>query len=324
FQLHARQLRRGALLLALLCAVAVPVLEGPAMQRRYHATARDLAGRQAHWIDGLGLIGPGWVRWLAGMGLGSYPRLHHQYSKEPAHAAAYGLMGAGGRNWLQLAGGSPVYIDQLVAVAPQRRYILSFDARTLRGAPELGVSLCEKWLYSANCKWSVERLPTQPAWRRYVLAVDTPPWAKRRPVKLSLTNLRQGSILAVSNVALRAPEGGNLLANGTFADGMDRWLPVYDNYQPWHLENWWLQMLIEQGACGVLAHVLLLACAAMALLRRRRAPYRAMPAVAAALAAFLTLTFIDSLGDFYRITFVFYLITILTMLQARHSPQESS
>ncbi len=322
-RLHGGMVGRGVLLLALLVAIAWPVLQGAAMQRRYAATARDLGLRTAHWADGLRLLDAGPLsRWF-GMGLGSYPRLHYRYSGESVHAGAYGLMQADGGHWLQLASGSPIYVEQLVGLQAGRHYTLSFRARALWAEAELGLPLCEKWmLYSVQCLWHVVSVPAGQGWQRYRLEFDSKTlpqqrWLANRPVKLSLINFSPGSVAAIDDLTLRADDGSELLANGGFESGMDHWLAVADIFLPWHLENWWLQLAFEQGAAGVLAHVLLLACAAAALLRLRRSGNRSVPALAAALAAFLVLSVIDSLSDFPRISFIFYLAIILTLLQSR-------
>ena len=322
-RLNGGMVGRGVLLLALLGAIAWPVLHGAAMQRRYAATARDLGLRTAHWADGLRLLDTrplgGWL----GMGMGSYPRLHYRYSGESVHAASYGLMQADGRHWLQLASGSPIYVEQLVALQAGRHYTLSFRARALWAEAELGLPLCEKWmLYSVQCLWQVVRVPAAQGWQRYRVELDSKTlpqrrWLASRPVKLSLVNFSPGSVAAIDDLSLRADDGSELLVNGGFESGMDHWLAVADIFLPWHLENWWLQLEFEQGVLGVLAHVLLLACTITALLRLRRGFNRSVPALAAALAAFLVLTAVDSLSDFPRISFIFYMVIILTLLQSR-------
>jgi len=328
---HGRLLGRGVLLIMLLGAISLPVLQGAAMQRRYAASARDLDLRLAHWADGMRLIDADPLSRLFGMGVGSYPRLHFQHSGERLHAASYGLEQAGGKTWLQLSGGSPVYVEQLVNVQARRRYTLSFRARALQGSPMLALPVCEKWmLYSFNCIWHQLRVPAGQGWQDYRVefgsgVLPQRRWLGDRPVKLSLVNLSGASIAAIDDISLRADDGRELLANGGFEAGMDHWLSVGDIFLPWHLENWWLQLAFEQGVFGVLAHLLLAACVAGALLRLRRSRDRAVPALAALLAAFLTLSAIDSLSDFPRISFIFYLATILALLQSRQggTPQSA-
>jgi hypothetical protein len=62
--------------------LALAVLEGNAMQRRYASSARDLAARAFHWQDGWRMMDRTPAAWLAGMGLGRYPATYFMRSGE--------------------------------------------------------------------------------------------------------------------------------------------------------------------------------------------------------------------------------------------------
>ncbi|HSM21617.1 MAG TPA: hypothetical protein VK876_05340, partial [Rubrivivax sp.] len=91
--------------------------------------------------------------------------------------------------------------------------------------------------------------------------------------------------------------GAELLANGDFSDGMDRWFFATDVDPPWHIHSLPLAIWFDQGAFGALAWGLLfLSCgiAAWQLWRERRA---ALPAAAVAVAAFLVSGSLNTLID---------------------------
>jgi O-antigen ligase len=83
------------------------------------------------------------------------------------------------------------------------------------------------------------------------------------------------------------------------------------------MENTWLQVGFEQGAVGLAGFAGLVLCAAAALWRRLRAGDPFAPVLAAALAAFLPLSLLDSLFDFPRISLIVYLILLCALFDSK-------
>lgn len=313
--LPRKQLGRALLLFALLGVLAWTVLQGPTMQRRYAFSERDLKVRTNHWLDALSMMDDTPATALLGMGIGRYPRTYFLRSGEGVHPAFHALEQQAGQRYLVLTGGAPLYVEQLLRLAPRQRYLLSFIARSADQASELAFPLCEKWmLYSVRCHWQTFQVgDTGGAWRRFVGVIESGelgagPWYAPRPLKLALFNLTDDSTVDIGQLSLRAQDGRELLRNGDFGAGMDRWFFSGDNHLPWHIENLWLQLYFEQGALGVLAFAALCACAAFGLVRGQRARDVYVPALAGALAAFFALSLVDSLFDFPRLALLFYLI----------------
>lgn len=309
---------RAALLAALLALLAWSATQGTAMQQRYARTGYDLAVRVAHWQDAARMMQTRPAAWLTGMGLGRYPATYFQHSGEAATPSYLALHGGGANTWLALVAGDPLYLEQLVDLRPGRRYHLSFRARSADRDAELSVPVCEKWmLYSARCAWQTIAVgDTGGHWRAFSSSFIAPGTLSRtipRPLKLSLFSRAEGSALDLDELALRDDDGRQLLRNGDFEQGMDRWFLASDNHMPWHLENTWLQLAFEQGLPGVAAFAALLLCALRALARRLRARDPDAPALAAALAAFLALSLFDSLFDFPHITMLIYLILLFAV-----------
>jgi hypothetical protein len=266
------QLGRALLLFALLAALAWTVLQGDAMQRRYANSERDLRVRAAHWLDAVYMMDDTPATVVFGLGLGSYPRTYFLRSGEGIQPAFAALDRGAGQPYLVLAGGSPLYVEQLVQLAPRRRYRLRFRARSEDEDAELALPLCEKWmLYSARCQWQTFHVgDTGGQWREFSGEFDSGTLGQRagrapRPLKLAVFNTGDASTIDAGGFSLRAGDGRELLRNGDFGAGMDHWFFSGDNHLPWHLENTWLQLYFEQGALGVLAFGALCACVAAAL-----------------------------------------------------------
>ena len=325
--LPGRQLGRALLLFALLGVLGWTVLHGHAMQRRYAHSERDLKVRSAHWLDALQIMDDTPATVIFGMGIGRYPRTYFLRSGEEVYPAFHALEQEAGRHYLVLTGGAPLYVEQLVRVAPQQRYLLSFAARSADPDSELALPLCEKWmLYSARCQWQTFRIgDTGGAWRRFGRVIESGELGGGsryvpRPLKLAMFNLADDSTLDVGQLSLRAEDGRELLRNGDFSAGMDRWFFSSDNHLPWHIENLWLQLYFEQGALGVLAFAALAACAVLGLAQGQRAREPYVPALAGALVAFFALSAVDSLFDFPRLGLLFYLIISQTLFHIKKTP----
>lgn len=316
----------GLLLLALLAVVVWPIIEGTAMHRRYAVSQRDWHTREAHWLDALHMMDDTAETKLFGMGLGSYPRTYYLRNSENIRSATYTLATEGGHTYLLLAAGEPVYVEQLVNLQREKHYRLSFSAHSRIGEAKLTLPICEKWmLYSSNCSWqSVKIRNDGEQWQNYSIDVDTKvfplhPWYSLRPVKFSMFNDTDGSLIAVTNISLRGDDGVELLSNGNFSAGMDHWFFASDNHLPWHLENLWLQIYFEQGGFGLLAFAMLIAHTCAALWKRQREGELYAWALAAGLVAFLTLSSFDSLFDFPRMSTLFYFLVLQTLLRKKIS-----
>ena len=68
----------------------------------------------------------------------------------------------------------------------------------------------------------------------------------RRPVELSLSG-PQGHTIEVRDISLTDNHGNPLLANGDFADGLDRWIFTDDSHVSWRMLNQYLMLFFETG-----------------------------------------------------------------------------
>jgi VanZ family protein len=330
----ARQRRAGGLsvrasvamltLAAVAVAVALPIWHGPFAQARLARSGADLDARIQHWQAALAMRDPGWATAAFGMGLGRYPQTH-AWRAAGERAATYRLETEGGDRLLRLGAGSPLYVEHFVAVRPGQDYRLSLRLRSAQPAAALNLSLCEKWLLtSARCEFARVAVPTPGAWvpvevHLHSGEVGNTPWYAPRPVKLSLYNLAVGTVIDVDGLSLRDEGGAELLANGDFSRGMDRWFFSVDNDLPWHIWSLPVHLLFEQGGLGLAAFAFFFA---LALVRSGRSAWRGdalAGALFASLAGFILLGSLDSLVDSPRMLMLGLLIAWLAARAGRPS-----
>jgi glycopeptide antibiotics resistance protein len=315
-QVQTGTLKRGmaAFTLATLAlAVAVPILKGPFTQARMSQAGTDLGIRMAHWADALQMRDPGWPTALFGMGLGRYPETHYWRSEE-SRAATYGLGSETGNTFLRLGSGSPLYMEQFVTTKPQHDYSLSLNARSDQPDTQVSVSICEKWLLtSARCTFKSIDVTGSGRWQPVQTHmqsgdVGSGPWYAARPIKLSIYSSNAHAVVDVDNLRLQATDGGDLLVNGDFSRGLDRWFFTVDNDRPWHIWSLPTQVQFDQGWLGVAALTLFVA---VGLWRAGRDAWHgdAMAgALLASSAGFLVIGTLDSLVDSPRLLMLLLLL----------------
>ncbi len=254
----------------LVVAAAVLVLSGSQAQERLAQWQRDLGVRQAHWADALALRDPGAASALAGMGVGTFPALHYWRTAEPVRAATFRVDGETGRAFVRMGGGSLTYLDQWVGLTPLRAgaAMLTLEMRANRPDARLAASVCEKWmLTSRRCvDATLHGAAGAGQWTTATAVLDLSTLQQRtgalpRSVKFALHSPGDGVVIDVAHVRLVSTSGDDLLANGDFERGLDRWLFSTNADPPYHIHSLPVAVLFDQGWLGVLAWSLLLAAA---------------------------------------------------------------
>jgi hypothetical protein len=269
------------------------------MAGRFQTIAQDLATREENWTYGVRLQGDAWPARLFGMGIGSYPRLSLAATGPLAGPGDFALGQDGGRAFLALRSRDPLYLGQKIQAIPGQSYTLTMTVRSREGGT-ISAALCEKLLlYSMRCGGAGFTLTPQVAWMQLRMPVrlgDDPPaprlaWPPR-PVDFSLFG-SPGSTIDVADIHLTGPAGAELLANGAFGDGLDRWFFTADDHLSWRIKDQYLMTLFDTGAVGFLAlGALVLACVVSLLRALRRGN-----ALAAALLGSLAAVCASSLFD---------------------------
>lgn len=261
--------RRALLAVALVVLVesAVVLGAGGFMGQRLAQANTDLVGRLAHWRAGLSLIGTPGDAWL-GIGLGRLPAHYsHEVPGGEFPGAVRWWRDATGQPLVQVEGpatradlGSHFALTQRVALQTDGAYTVRLKADP--GQPGLVMlTLCVRHLlYSEQCQGRLIG-PDQPpvdasGWREVVLEGSpfqpSHRWGGSLRGVWALSVVEPGHALDLRAVELVSPGGEQVLLNPRFADGLQHWLPsARAHFYPWHIDNLYLETLIERGGLGL-------------------------------------------------------------------------
>ena len=323
-----RRVASALLALALVAEVAAVFGWGSFMSERVSTSERDYRSRMRHWSGGVGLLdGP--IDWLFGIGAGRLPA--HYARAVPRAEFSGGVRLIEGRPGVELLGprsrkhlGGLYGLTQRVPLRPA--YRISFDAQVLRPAA-VQVRVCEAHLlYVCACQSAEAWLrPIGQPSQHVALELSGPPlsagpWFAPRQGVLTLSVVNAGGRAQLGGMVLQTPGEHQLLANPDFASGLAHWLPTAQYYFiPWHIDNLFLEWLIEHGLFGLLAFVAIVAVLAARLLRRGRA-HGLEPFVAASLLGVLCVGLVSSVLDAPRVALLMFLMMALLARWSQREP----
>jgi hypothetical protein len=270
-RLHRVQRRQrlwlAAGLAGLILAGGLGLVAGGAATERLRIALPDLTARLGHWGQAIGLARGTPGAWAVGAGFGQYPAAALLLGGFEPRPGSFAVLGQGGQQYLRLGSGQNLYLDQLVEVRPGRTYELQVRLREGGRGDGLKLALCEKaLLYSFDCDWyQVDGDPQGADWdgtdRLTIQSgrLGSGGHWPHRPVRLSIYN---GGTQPVDVVRVSLKEGGReLIANGAFERGTERWLHTSDQKEAWHIDQLLVEVYFAQGLLGVLALALLLGAA---------------------------------------------------------------
>ncbi|QHE85943.1 O-antigen ligase family protein [Hydrogenophaga sp. BPS33] len=323
-----------------LVAQAVWVLGGHTfMAGRVARVDADLLDRAAHWRDGLGLLKTP-TDWMFGLGAGRLPA-HYSAEVPGGEFAGQALWrhGPDGTAVVELSGPATrqdmAYdfgLTQRVDLWSEGNYRVRIRYQT--DAPlVLLLSVCERHLlYDFRCQWKHVRPEAAVAdpdqWHEMVLPGKAFAPAGRavalRDGMFTMTVLSVGRTARIHEVALWDARGHQVLKNGDFARGLMHWFPAAQgSFKPWHIDNLYLEILIERGLLGWLVVALLAAWTGHGLARalQHREPWAL--ALSGSLVSMGVLGLVISVTELPRVAFMLLLI-LLTTSRLRRSPQSLS
>ena len=130
--------------------------------------------------------------------------------------------------------------------------------------------------------------------------------------------LDTGGQVDFDNIALEMPLDPQLLANGDFSAGLARWLPAAQTYfMPWHIDNMFLELLIERGLVGGGLLMVLAGVVVWRLLRRAEPGDTSAPFIAAAVCGVLCVGLVSSVLDVPRVALLTALLMSMGLLRAK-------
>jgi hypothetical protein len=148
---------------------------------------------------------------------------------------------------------------------------------------------------------------------------DTPWYAPRLGI-FSVMVLGAGAHADFRSIGLQATDRQELLSNGDFAQNLAHWFPAARFYfLPWHIDNLYLEVLVERGLAGLLLGAALVGTALWQLVlgAARRQPLA--PYLAASLCGVLLVGLVSSVMDVPRVAFLLFLLAFFALQLARVS-----
>ena len=293
------------------------------VNQRLEESKRDIAGRLDHWQRGIGLLQTA-DDWLFGIGAGRLPlrfaradsglSIPGSHSRSAASAGARMLLAGPSLASSPAVAGGLYALSQRVDLVAAANYRLAIDVRSDHDA-ELLIRVCAlHLLYPESCQRQSVRLDAGVSQhRQLVLAGDqfvVAPWQRAAHGVVLLSVLTPGASVELDHLQLSAG-GGELLRNGRFIDGGANWFALaHSNFLPWHIDNLYLEILIENGIVGLACFLALVLSIMWRLFASCRRGNRLAPFFIASLAGLLALGLLVSVFDMPRVATLFCLFLL--------------
>jgi hypothetical protein len=312
---------RAAYILALMLAAMAMLLGDQSIRDGRANLIANIAERQQALSRKLELRDQDFATAVFGMGLGTYPRV--AASRAGGDGSDFSVNHDDDANgFLSLATGKDFYFGQKIPVLPGPDYKLSLSVRSADGKAHVVAVMCEKFLLaSRHCVGHDFKPDASGKWESFSAALSTvrmEPHAGfgpiRRPIDLSFHTSPLNDPIDIKAVHLTGPDGRDLIANGDFASGTDRWYFSDDNHDNWQILNQYKMIQFESGFLGLAAFIVLIGAAMIGARRAMCAGDKVAAAVFASLVTFVFLCFFESPLQSPGIAVIFYLICFSGLL----------
>jgi hypothetical protein len=321
-----------------LITVCVPIASGSYIKNRFNTVGGDFNGRLAHWKHAVELMQPGWETVAFGMGLGVFPRAYawgSAVSGNKEGASIVQLQQEPLNTYLRLGATMDLTLGQRISLGAGQNYSLSIDVKAPAHQSKLGISICRRYILHPTL-WNPTCLYYEKAIERRSGKWQTLRWnfnignigdnfqIGRRPLVIRISNGLPHNEVASSvyrpidcdNIALWNPQGDNLLINGDFGAGLDRWYLYTDFYHlPLHIKNLWATVYFEQGLFGLAAFGSLALYTIILGVRLSRRGDSFATILLASLLGFFSVGLIGTLLDVPRVSFLFFLLQFVLLAQ---------
>ena len=314
-----RALAGGVAAVLLLGVIGYAASHGSAASSRLKAVQGDFAARFVHWRGVIDLMDRDWSTKLFGMGIGSYPRTFLLHAPAAERPSVFSYRRDDSASFVRLGAGRAVYLEQIVGALPNERYAFEVRVRAVDRPGVLRGLVCEKWvLYGAECFDFTAEVPAGGGWTSTGLTLQSGdlgkgPFPFRRPIKVTVVNAGS-SALDVTGVSLIDATSRDLVENGSFARGGDRWYFSADDHFPWNVFNLFVELFFEQGWVGLTLFAALLAYALANLAIGMLRGDLMAGTFLAALAGFFVPALFDSVIDEPRMRALLLLLIVVPIL----------
>ena len=258
----------------LLVEVLGVALGGTFLAERIANAQDDLDSRVEHWTRGVNLLESP-LDWAFGKGLGRLPSQYAQISSEtefsgsvrlnhramaavpPAPSSPYQITLTGPESNPELAG--MFSLTHRVDFSNSVAYSVSLVVRAATES-DLRLKICEKhMIYEGRCHYRFIKLRPTPdgQWQTLTIplrgrSIAGSPSLLPRFGVFSIALINAGGRLELQKIGLTGPGARENIENNDFSHGMQGWLPSSQGYYlPWHIDNVYLELLIERGLVGL-------------------------------------------------------------------------
>lgn len=325
-----RPVAAGLVPVVLVLAALVAAGSFGGMRERLGVSAKDFATHRANWEAGLAVRDTGVLPDLFGMGLGTYQRAMLMRSSINRPSDIVIRQDAQG-TYVSMLLETAFFLGQKISVPPAGDLHLTLRARGMDDRAVLGVLVCDKvLLYSDQCRGGTAKLNIPDIWQPVAMTLpvaglggESPLGWLHRPVELSLSG-PIGHRVEIRDIRLTDDAGRTLLANGDFANGLDRWVFTDDDHVHWRMFNQYLMLWFETGALGVAAF---LALGGLAVAGGIRATWHGAvtgAAVTGSVVGFMASGLFDNVLEAPRLATLFFLVCLCGLVQwedRRHRPR---
>jgi hypothetical protein len=314
--------RADAVLAAVLVAQLIALVGAETFMRaRLNSSETDLAKRLVHWRHGIDLLRTPTDWWL-GKGSGRLPFEYGRSVPEDEFPGSMEVVPDSEGAHLDLTGpnrdsslaGRYAITQQVPVEAPP--YRVAFDVRVFRPV-RLGISVCTMHLlYEGSCqRATVQVFPDTTPWQRLTLPLTGPMLSAGiglpRTAVFAITVLDVNASVSLDNISLESGRLNNMLRNADFSAGLAHWFPVAKDYfVPWHIDNFYLELLIEQGIFGLASVALLIGSALARLGSVAQRASTATPYLMASLVGALLVGTVSSVIDMPRVAFLLFFLSL--------------
>ncbi len=319
----------ACLVVALVAETLGVLVGGTFMPDRLGRSNADLYHRLDHWQRGVDLLKTP-SQWVLGLGVG---RLPAHYSTQTPEGGLPGqvrwVRSAEGRTQAWVSGPArpgvkgALALTQRVALAPGGAYRVRLRAQ-VQAPARLLVQLCEQHLlYAFECQAQTPLVlaSSDAAGGWMELRLDGPAFASTgirsawREGVLSIAVLQARAPVRLDAVELIDPQGRQILKNPTFAQGPRYWSRIaHANFLPWHMDNLYLELLIERGLLGLAALAALAVCALVMAARGAAHQKTLALIVGISIAAVLLIGVVISVIEIPRVSTMLWLLLVVSPL----------
>ena len=285
------------------------------MRERLSEVASGLRVRQSNWRHFEAVHDASPLGTIFGLGLGTYPRimLARGTADRPSD---FRLETDNEGRYLTITALTPLFIGQKISLPSSGELKLALHWRAGTSNAVIGVTICEKLLlYSDNCRG--QRIQSSNPGKWGTTSVDIPLTGLGmtnilgvlgRPIEFSIYSAAPNTTIAVRDLSLTDQWGREVLTNGDFRHGLDRWIFTDDSHIAWRLFDVYLMLLFETGLLGLLSFAALCCVAIGGGVRALRRGEAMGAAVIGSVTSFLISGLFDNVMEAPRLATVFLLV----------------